>query len=114
MAGEATQFGASGLLWRPPGEYTVASEAEGTAFGASRTDPDAGVRNGGNLVLYDAATGSYWSQLLARAVCGPRTGDELEIVPSRVATWGEWREEHPGTVVLLSPPHSGTVDDVRE
>jgi hypothetical protein len=112
--GVATQFAASGLLWRPPGEYTAASEAEGTTFGASTTDPDADVRNGGNVVLYDAATGSYWSQLLAQAVCGPRTGDELAIVPSTVTTWAGWRDDHPQTEVLLPPPASETVDDGLE
>lgn len=111
--GEATKFSASGLLWRPPGEYTAASEADGTTFGASANDPDADVRNGGNVVLYDAATASYWSQLLAQTVCGPRTGDELATLPSTVATRGEWRETHPGSAVLLPPPASKTVDGIR-
>jgi hypothetical protein len=59
--------------------------------------------------MVDAATGSYWSQLLAQAICGPRTGDELAIRPSTVATWKAWRARRPSTEVLLPPPHSGTV-----
>jgi hypothetical protein len=73
------RFGVSGLLWRD------------------------------NLVLYDAATGSLWSQLLARAVRGPLTGTPLEPLPSTLTTWGQWRADHPGTDVLLPPPHSGTI-----
>jgi hypothetical protein len=77
--GIVTSFGVSGLLWR------------------------------GNLVLYDRATGSLWSQLLGRAVRGPRTGERLRLLPSRLTTWGEWREGHPDTEVLLPPPRSDTV-----
>jgi hypothetical protein len=79
VAGEVTVFGVSGKLWR------------------------------GDLVMYDRATGSLWSQLLARAVRGPRTGDRLALLPSRLTSWRTWREEHPDTEVLLPPPHSNTV-----
>lgn len=75
-------------------------------FGVATDGSRTGVRNSGNLVLYDAATGSYWSQILVRAICGPRRGDDLEIAPSTVATWGEWRRERPETDVLLPPPRS--------
>jgi len=77
--GEATRFGVSGLLWR----------------------------NG--LVMYDEATGSLWSQVAATAINGDLTGETLEIVPSTLASWGEWRRTHPGTEVLRPPPESGTL-----
>jgi hypothetical protein len=76
------------------------ADADGT------TDP---ARNG-NLVMLDDVTGSYWSQFLGRAICGPAEGTRLEIRPSTVATWGDWRRDHPATDVLLPPPRSGTVD----
>ena len=107
VGGRETVFGVSGLLWQPPDAYAAANEAEGTVFGATGDDPGAAVRNSGNLVMYDLATSSYWSQLLAAAICGPRTGEELAQVPSTVATWERWRETHPDTDVLLPPPHSG-------
>jgi len=62
-----------------------------------------------NLVLYDRATGSLWSQLLATAIRGPATGTELALVSSTTTTWGAWQEEHPDTEVLLPPPVSDTV-----
>jgi hypothetical protein len=77
--GRATRFGVSGLLWQS------------------------------DLVLYDEATRSLWSQVLAQAIRGDRTGDRLELVPATVTTWGGWRDAHPDTAVLLPPPASGTI-----
>lgn len=79
VAGEPTVFGVSGRIWRD------------------------------DLVMYDRATESLWSQILATAIRGPRTGEQLTLVPSTLTTWGEWRDAHPGTTVLLPPPRSNTV-----
>jgi len=79
VRGEPTTFGVTGLLWRA------------------------------NLVMYDAATDSRWSQLAAAAIRGPATGRRLSLVPSRLTTWGTWRRDHPDTEVLLPPPASTTV-----
>jgi len=110
LDGGAATFGVTGLLWKPPDAYTAASEADGTVFGAGGSGPDMGIRDSANLVMYDDPTGSRWSQLLAEAICGPRAGESLETLPSTVATWGEWRADHPDTGVLLPPPLSGTLD----
>lgn len=79
VRGAPTQFGVSGLLYRD------------------------------NLVLYDEATSSLWSQVRAQAIHGPMTGTRLELLPSTLTTWGEWRLEQPDTRVLLPPPISKTV-----
>ena len=108
--GEVTQFAVSGLLWRPERIQTEASKEDNRTFGASATGgTETEVSNNGNLVMYDAATQSYWSQVLAQSICGPLAGTKLDIFPSSVASWGGWRETHPDTEVLLPPPHSGTV-----
>ncbi len=52
------------------------------------------------LVMYDRETESLWSQFLAKAVAGPLTGAELEIVPSQMTNFGAWTKLHPGTLVL--------------
>lgn len=107
IEGDPATFAVTGQLWKPPGVYTGASEAENRTFGVEADDPDPGaVRNTGNLVMVDEATGSYWSQILAQAICGPRSGDRLTILPSTTARLGEWREDHPGSELLLPPPHS--------
>ncbi|MEF8843350.1 MAG: DUF3179 domain-containing (seleno)protein [Haloarculaceae archaeon] len=77
--GEVTGFGVSGLLYQE------------------------------NLVLYDGATGSLWSQILATAIRGPETGETLEVLPSTLTTWEEWRGRFPNGEVLLPPPLSDTV-----
>ena len=82
--GEPTVFGVSGKLWR------------------------------NDLVLYDRATESLWSQLLATAIQGPKTGTQLRLFPSTLASWGEWRTAHPETRVLLPPPGSVAIGGRRE
>lgn len=108
VAGEPTIFRVSGLLWRPEAIRAEAAEHRGRVFGADMASGETDVVNAANLVMVDDATGSYWSQLLVRAICGPRNGDVLTIVPSTVARWDEWRANHPDTDVLLPPPASET------
>lgn len=107
--GTATPFGVSGQLWMPPDRYISASAKAGRAFGAGRwnASDEASVREGPNLVMYDELTGSFWSQAIGQAICGPMTGTRLSILPSTVTSWSNWRGTHPETEVLLPPPHSG-------
>lgn len=101
----------TGLLWMPERVFARASEDQDRVFGASYSGgEEVSVRHDGNLVLYDVATHTYWSQMLGRGICDSHTGTELAIRPSTVATWGEWRERHPDTDVLLPPLHSETVE----
>jgi hypothetical protein len=105
--GRTLQFRMSGQLWRPPSLQTRIRESNDEVFAVGRENPDPGsVKNTGNLVLLDAESGSFWSQLLATAICGPMEGKSLSIVVSTTATWGEWRRDHPDSEVLLPPPHS--------
>ena len=53
-----------------------------------------------NMVMLDYETGSYWWQVAGRAIVGTLTGEQLRILPSTTATWGDWRRLHPGTRVL--------------
>lgn len=104
----ATTFAVSGLLWEPDEYEQRGGRTEGV-FGAEVTGGERRpVASEGNLVMYDEATLSYWSQILARAICGPKAGTDLDVVPSSVATWGDWREAHPDGEVLLPPPASKT------
>lgn len=110
VQGAVSAFAVTGLLWIPERILARESERRGRSFGVTADGRETAVRLTGNLVLYDARTHSYWSQLLARAVCGPATGEDLSIRPSTVATWADWRADHPETEVLLPPPHSETVE----
>jgi hypothetical protein len=73
LRGEVTTFGVSGRLYR------------------------------NDLVMYDRATESYWSQAIGESIWGERHGDRLRFVPTATASWSEWRDAHPGTRVLARP-----------
>ena len=70
IAGKPTSFGVSGLLYNS------------------------------DLLLYDRSTQSLWSQILAQAVAGPLKGETLTAVALTHTTWGNWRAQHPDTLVL--------------
>lgn len=53
-----------------------------------------------NVLLYDKATESLWSQLAERAVTGEWMGTKLRAIPSTLTTWAYWRLRHPSTLVL--------------
>jgi len=83
--------------------------AERRVDGAETTFGVSGLLYRADLVMYDEATESLWSQILAQAIQGPSTGDRLSLTPSSFTSWGDWREAHPDTEVLLPPPISNTV-----
>ena len=68
--GEATDFGVSGLLYNS------------------------------DVLLYDRATESLWSQIMAQSVAGPRAGTRLAMLPISHTTWQDWIVRHPDTLVL--------------
>lgn len=107
--GRETRFQNTSYTWRPPGAVGDAAIDSGRVFGFGYGEPPAAPRNDPNLVMFDEATGSYWSQLLGAAICGPLTGEALTLIPSTVTDWGRWRDRHPDTTVLLPPPHSRTI-----
>ncbi len=71
VEGREVEFGVSGKLWKS------------------------------NLLMYNRGEKeSLWSQVLGEAVVGPYTGQKLEIVSSDTVTFGNWKKEHPNTLVL--------------
>ena len=78
-------------------------EGEETVFGVS------GLLFRNALVMYDEKTESLWSQIAAAAIQGEKVGTALELVPSALTTWGEFRQQYPDGSVLLPPPESSTV-----
>lgn len=53
-----------------------------------------------DVLLYDRATESLWSQLMMQAISGPRRGERLTPLPIDHTSWRAWRERHPDTLVL--------------
>ena len=50
--------------------------------------------------MRDLETGSLWSHILGECKAGPLLDSSLEMIPSTLATWGEWQTQHPETAVL--------------
>ena len=78
----------SAMLWKSfmePGNET---------FGTS------GLLYNSNLVMYDRATISLWSQMLEQSIAGPqvqRIPDRLQVVET---TWRTWQDMYPETSIL--------------
>ncbi len=53
-----------------------------------------------DLVMVDRNTGSYWWQVAGSAIVGTLTGTSLDPLPSVVATWADWKAQHPDTLIL--------------
>ncbi|NCG12782.1 MAG: DUF3179 domain-containing protein [Planctomycetia bacterium] len=43
---------------------------------------------------------SLWSPVDGKALFGPRSGEELQLLPFSLTTWNEWLEESPSTDVM--------------
>jgi len=70
VAGEERTFGVSGFLWRS------------------------------DVLMYDHASESFWSQLDARAVAGPLAGTRLPVLPLESMTLAAFRASYPHGRVL--------------
>jgi hypothetical protein len=55
-----------------------------------------------NKLMYDRPTNSLWNQLTGEPISGrlAESGVRLAKLPLVVTTWGEWKKEHPDTLVL--------------
>jgi hypothetical protein len=53
-----------------------------------------------NVLLYDRATKSLWSQAMKKAVIGPLKGTTLTQVPAQYTTWAAWSKQHPESLLL--------------
>lgn len=54
------------------------------------------------MTWYDHETGSIWTQPWGRALVGPLKGTQLRLLPFSLVPWGTWKQEHPGTLALIS------------
>jgi hypothetical protein len=59
---------------------------------------------GNNFTMSDSETGSTWQQIGGDCFDGPMKGKRLTMVPFLFTTWGEWRAQHPQTLVLVGEP----------
>lgn len=77
----------SGLVYDP------VIEGRTLAFGVS------GLLFDNNLVLFDRATDSLWSQMRVESICGSLAGRRPVLLPVVQSTWAAWKGLHPDTTV---------------
>ena len=53
-----------------------------------------------NLIMWDHETESWWQQGTAEAIVGEMTGAKLEVLPSQVVTWRDFKAAFPEGKVL--------------
>ncbi len=53
-----------------------------------------------DLLMFDRATESLWTQIGGLAVTGSRAGERLTLLRSSHERWDTWRARHPHTLVL--------------
>lgn len=58
---------------------------------------------GNAMTWFDHDTGTIWSQPIGEAIVGPLKGTTLELLPSTLTEWGEWKRLHPDTKALNAP-----------
>lgn len=54
-----------------------------------------------DLVMYDRQTESWWQQFTGEAIVGAMTGHQLKLIPSRLESFGRFRERFPNGEVLV-------------
>ena len=54
-----------------------------------------------DLVMYDRQSESWWQQFTGEAIVGEMLGTELVLVPSRLESFGEFKNRHPDGKVLV-------------
>jgi hypothetical protein len=59
-----------------------------------------GLLRNSDLVMYDRTTESLWQQLTGEAIVGGLVGQRLTFLPSSLVSFADFRESHPGGVVL--------------
>ncbi len=53
-----------------------------------------------DLMMYDHATESLWSQIEGECVYGEKLGTQLELIPFQLMKWKNWKKKYPEGLVL--------------
>ncbi len=75
--------------------YDRRVDGEATEFGTT------GKLRNSDLVMYDRKTESWWQQFLGEGIVGERTGERLDVLPSRLESWERFAKRHPDGKVLV-------------
>lgn len=56
-----------------------------------------------NIIYKDFESGNFIQQLEGKVILGPDKGEQLDFLPTMMATWGEWKKLHPNTKLYYAP-----------
>lgn len=71
-----------------------------------------GLLRNSDMVMWDHETQSFWQQFTGEAIVGELTGKTLEIIPSLVVSWGEFKAQFPDGMVLHNIRGEGVLERV--
>lgn len=57
-----------------------------------------------NLVMYDRSSESWWLQFTGEGVVGKYTGEQLQLLPSQIVSFGQFKNAYPTGKVLSREP----------
>ncbi|MFV2059226.1 MAG: DUF3179 domain-containing protein [Gammaproteobacteria bacterium] len=77
----------------------------GMAFNPKQSNGDdrfgvSGLLYNNDMLLYDRATESLWSQIISTAISGKLKGQKLNNIPLINTSWFQWLQQHPDSEVL--------------
>ena len=53
-----------------------------------------------DLIMYDRQTRSWWQQFTGEAIVGQLMGTMLEMLPSQIISWADFKQNYPDSAVL--------------
>lgn len=56
-----------------------------------------------NIIYRDAESGNYIQQLDGKVILGPDKGEQLDLLPTIMTSWGEWKKLYPQTKLYYAP-----------
>jgi len=59
-----------------------------------------GLLRNSDLVMYDQLTESFWQQFTGKAIVGDMTGAQLEVIPSQIISFNDFKNNYPDGIVL--------------
>ncbi len=90
---------AVGVTFCPLCNAAVAFDREVGDLGVMRFGVSGLLRHS-DLIMWDDKTESFWQQMTGEAIVGELAGERLELLPSVIVSYAEFKETHPDGVVL--------------
>ncbi len=59
-----------------------------------------GLLRNSDMIMYDQLTESFWQQFTGEAIVGDKTGTKLEIIPSQIISFNQFKTNYPDGLIL--------------